>query len=85
MVLPSAGSHWAGNRVGSSLSSLVEVEVLAGPGELLLASTREGQVEDGVRVELLRLDTEGRPTGERSASWKKAELASKVQGNTSTP
>lgn len=62
-----------------------------GPGtyfwsrELLLAFTREGQVEDGVRVELLRLDTEGsRPTGERSASWKKAELASEVQGNTRT-
>ena len=42
--------------------------------ELLLASTKEGQVEEGVRVELLKLDTEGsRPMGDRSDNWKKTE------------
>lgn len=38
--------------------------------ELHLESAREGQVDDGVRVALLKLDTEGsRPIGEISDSW----------------
>lgn len=39
--------------------------------ELHLESTREGQVEEGVRVALLKLDTDGsRPMGEMSESCK---------------
>lgn len=38
--------------------------------ELLRVSSREGQVDEGVKVALLKLDTDGsRPRGEMSDSW----------------
>lgn len=42
---------------------------------MYLESDSEGQVVDGVRVELLKLETEeSRPIGEMSDSWKKEAI-----------